>query len=104
MRSSGVPLGVNLFVPSPLPGGRAEFRRYSRTIAPEGQAHDVDLVTAGPVEDDDHFTMSSPAGRTPSTVGYGPGRGLWRPVGERRSFGVWRAADEANSRGAGTAA
>ncbi|MGN9840138.1 nitronate monooxygenase [Nonomuraea sp. H19] len=56
VRSSGVLFGVNLFAPNPLPVDPAEFRRYARTIAPEGQAHGVDLLAVGTVEDDDHWS------------------------------------------------
>lgn len=56
VRAGGVPFGVNLFAPNPLPVDRAEFRRYARTIATEGRAHGVDLRTTAPVEDDDEWS------------------------------------------------
>ncbi|MFB9234917.1 NAD(P)H-dependent flavin oxidoreductase [Plantactinospora siamensis] len=55
VRATGRPFGVNVFAPSPVPVGTAEFRRYARTIAPEGAAYGLDLSAAEPVEDDDHW-------------------------------------------------
>ncbi|TLP66291.1 nitronate monooxygenase [Microbispora triticiradicis] len=56
VRAGEVPFGVNLFAPNPLPVDPAEFRRYARTIAPEGQAYGLDLLAAEAVEDDDHWS------------------------------------------------
>ncbi|MFD5387994.1 NAD(P)H-dependent flavin oxidoreductase [Streptomyces sp. NPDC127074] len=56
VRSSGLSFGVNLFAPGPLPVDPAEFRRYARMISPEARVHGIDLLTAGVVEDDDHWS------------------------------------------------
>jgi nitronate monooxygenase len=54
VRAHGVPFGVNLFAPNPLPVERGAFRRYRALIQPEADRYGLDLG-AGPVEDDDAF-------------------------------------------------
>src|SRR6185312_9344561 len=46
----GVPFGVNLFAPNPLPVDLAEFRSYARVLAPEADRYGITLP-ATPVED-----------------------------------------------------
>ncbi|WP_267882985.1 nitronate monooxygenase [Streptomyces sp. NRRL B-24720] len=55
VRSDGVAFGVNLFAPNPVPVDRDAFHRYVGTIAPDAEAHGVDVRAAGIVEDDDHW-------------------------------------------------
>ncbi|MFG2054411.1 NAD(P)H-dependent flavin oxidoreductase [Micromonospora sp. NPDC048930] len=54
-RVGGLPFGVNVFVPTPVPVGEADFRRYAGRIAAEGAPYGLDLASAAPVEDDDHW-------------------------------------------------
>lgn len=54
-RSGGRPFGVNVFVPTPVPVGETEFRRYAARIAAEGTPYGLDLAVADRIEDDDHF-------------------------------------------------
>jgi nitronate monooxygenase len=56
VRAAGVPFGVNLFVPNPVPAEPGEFRRYARAIQAEADRYGLDLGAAAPVEDDDHWT------------------------------------------------
>jgi nitronate monooxygenase len=46
VRSAGVPFGVNLFAPNPLPVDPDEFRAYAQKIG---------CGTTDPIEDDDHW-------------------------------------------------
>ena len=46
----GVPFGVNLFAPNPLPVDLAEFHSYARLLAPEADRYGITLP-ATPVED-----------------------------------------------------
>jgi NAD(P)H-dependent flavin oxidoreductase YrpB (nitropropane dioxygenase family) len=55
VQAAGVPFGVNLFAPNPVPADPAEFRRYASTIQAEADLYGVDLSGARPVEDDDHW-------------------------------------------------
>ncbi|WP_431968313.1 nitronate monooxygenase [Actinacidiphila sp. bgisy160] len=55
VRPSGMPFGVNLFAPNPVPVDPGAFRRYARAIAPDAGTHGVDTLTAEIVEDDDHW-------------------------------------------------
>ncbi|WP_405765590.1 nitronate monooxygenase [Actinacidiphila glaucinigra] len=55
VRSAGVPFGVNLFAPNPVPVDPDAFRRYARTIAPDAGIHGIDTLAAELVEDDDHW-------------------------------------------------
>lgn len=54
-REAGIPFGVNLFVPNPVPVSAAAYRSYARTIGHEAEHHGVALP-AHPLEDDDHWT------------------------------------------------
>lgn len=56
LRAAGVPYGVNLFVPNPLPVDRAEFARYAAEIAPETARLGVVPEAGEPCEDDDWWT------------------------------------------------
>ena len=53
VRAAGVPFGVNLFAPNPLPVDPDEFRRYAGELAGEAEALGVQLEGAAPREDDD---------------------------------------------------
>jgi NAD(P)H-dependent flavin oxidoreductase YrpB (nitropropane dioxygenase family) len=55
VRSTGVPFGVNVFVPNPLPVDADEFRRYARAIQPEADEYGLTLDGSHPKEDDDHW-------------------------------------------------
>ena len=55
VQEAGVPFGVNLFAPNPVPAVPAEFRRYASAIQAEADIYGVDLSGASPVEDDDHW-------------------------------------------------
>ncbi|GAA1274299.1 nitronate monooxygenase [Sphaerisporangium rubeum] len=55
VRSTGVPFGVNLFVPNPVPVDPEAFHRYAREIAPDAEPYGVDVLGAAIVEDDDHW-------------------------------------------------
>ncbi|MFF7212770.1 nitronate monooxygenase [Streptomyces sp. NPDC008238] len=55
VRSEGVPFGVNLFAPNPVPVDPDAFRRYARAIAPDAGRHGIDALAAEPVEDDDQW-------------------------------------------------
>jgi nitronate monooxygenase len=54
VRATGVPFGVNLFAPNPVPVDAAEFRLYANMIRPDADRHGID-VSGDPVEDDDHW-------------------------------------------------
>ena len=46
VRAAGVPFGVNLFAPNPVPVDPAEFRSYAERLQPEGDRYGVDLAHA----------------------------------------------------------
>jgi NAD(P)H-dependent flavin oxidoreductase YrpB (nitropropane dioxygenase family) len=48
----GVPFGVNLFAPNPVPVDPADYRSYAELLAPEAYRYGIALP-ATPVEDDD---------------------------------------------------
>jgi NAD(P)H-dependent flavin oxidoreductase YrpB (nitropropane dioxygenase family) len=50
----GVPFGVNLFAPNPLPVDPEEFRSYADLLAPEADQYGIALP-ATPVENDDDW-------------------------------------------------
>ncbi|MFL6161988.1 MAG: nitronate monooxygenase [Jatrophihabitantaceae bacterium] len=54
-RQLGVPFGVNVFAPNPLPVDRAEFARYRQQLAGDAARLGVELPAGEPVDDDDHF-------------------------------------------------
>ena len=51
---TGLPFGVNVFAPNPVPVDPAEFRRYANLIAVEAARYGITL-DASPREDDDHW-------------------------------------------------
>jgi nitronate monooxygenase len=53
--AAGVPFGVNLFAPNPVPVDRAEFRAYADLIAGEAARYGIALDSTAPVEDDDRW-------------------------------------------------
>ena len=55
LRSARVPFGINLFAPNPVPVDAAAFRRYAAAISAEGARYGLDLASAEPAEDDDHW-------------------------------------------------
>jgi nitronate monooxygenase len=55
VRAQGVPFGVNLFAPNPVPVDAEAFRRYARSIQAEAGRYGLDLTGGDPVEDDDHW-------------------------------------------------
>ncbi|MGN9778929.1 nitronate monooxygenase [Micromonospora sp. H33] len=55
LRAAGTPCGVNLFVPGPPEIDEAEFRRYARDIAAEGEPYRLDLADVPLTHDDDHW-------------------------------------------------
>jgi NAD(P)H-dependent flavin oxidoreductase YrpB (nitropropane dioxygenase family) len=52
VRAAGVPFGVNLFAPNPVPVDLAAYREYARLLQPEAERYGVTLPEQ-PVEDDD---------------------------------------------------
>jgi NAD(P)H-dependent flavin oxidoreductase YrpB (nitropropane dioxygenase family) len=56
VRAEAVPFGINLFAPNPVPVDPEAFRRYARTIQPEAEPYELDLVDAPIVEDDDRWS------------------------------------------------
>ena len=55
LQAAGVAFGINLFAPNPVPVDPAAFRRYATAISPEGRRYGLDLGSAAPAEDDDHW-------------------------------------------------
>ena len=55
VRATGVPYGVNLFAPNPVPVDPGEFRLYRERLLPLAQRLGVELSTT-PVEDDDDWS------------------------------------------------
>lgn len=53
LRARGVPFGVNLFAPHPVPIGEVPFREYARELQSEADVYGLDLSQAPLVEDDD---------------------------------------------------
>ena len=53
--AAGVPFGVNLFAPNPVPVDPAAFRRYAELLAPEAARYGLRLDGAAPVQDDDRW-------------------------------------------------
>jgi nitronate monooxygenase len=50
---AGVPFGVNLFAPNPVPVSPPEFRDYAAAIQAEADRYGITLDGAAPVQDDD---------------------------------------------------
>jgi NAD(P)H-dependent flavin oxidoreductase YrpB (nitropropane dioxygenase family) len=55
VRTAGVPFGVNMFAPSPVPVTPDVFRRYADLIQDEADVYGIDLSAAQPADDDDHW-------------------------------------------------
>ena len=55
VRGAGVPFGINLFAPNPVPVEPGAYRRYAEAIQPEADRYGLDLPGGDPVEDDDHW-------------------------------------------------
>ncbi|GLY75934.1 oxidoreductase [Actinoallomurus iriomotensis] len=55
VRAEGVPFGVNVFAPNPVPVDAEAYRRYARAIQAEAEPYGLDLTAGEPVEDDDHW-------------------------------------------------
>jgi NAD(P)H-dependent flavin oxidoreductase YrpB (nitropropane dioxygenase family) len=55
VRAAGVPFGVNVFAPNPVPVDVDEFDRYARAIELEADRYGVDVRGAVPREDDDRW-------------------------------------------------
>ncbi|KMS83731.1 MULTISPECIES: nitronate monooxygenase [Streptomyces] len=54
-RAEGVPFGVNLFVPNPVPVSDEAYRRYARSVQAEADRYGLTLPPE-PIEDDDHWS------------------------------------------------
>jgi nitronate monooxygenase len=54
LRSSGLPYGLNIFVPPPPPPDVSALERYRRELQSEADRYDVDLPPLR-LQDDDHF-------------------------------------------------
>lgn len=53
--AAGVPCGVNLFSPNPVPVEPEAFRKYAGLMRAEADRYQVALPDGGPVEDDDRW-------------------------------------------------
>lgn len=53
--AAGVPCGVNLFAPNPVPVDPAAFRQYAQLMRAEADRYQVALPDGEPVEDDDRW-------------------------------------------------
>ncbi|MER6173290.1 nitronate monooxygenase [Streptosporangium sp. NPDC001681] len=56
VRADGVPFGVNLFVPNPVPISAEAYRGYAQAVQPEAEPYGLKLTDGDPVEDDDQWT------------------------------------------------
>lgn len=56
VRTAGVPFGVNLFAPNPVPVSVPAFRDYARAVQLEADRYGVTLAGTDPIEDDDHWS------------------------------------------------
>jgi NAD(P)H-dependent flavin oxidoreductase YrpB (nitropropane dioxygenase family) len=74
VRAAGVPFGVNLFAPNPLPVDPAAYRAYAYALRADADRFGIDLPD-DPVEDDDHWSakidllLADPAPVTSFTFG-----------------------------------
>ncbi|WP_049560816.1 nitronate monooxygenase [Nonomuraea sp. SBT364] len=81
VRARGVPFGVNLFAPNPVPISTRAYRAYAAVVQPEADRYGLELPGAHPVEDDDAWTdkldllLSSPVPWVSFTFGL-PGRAV----------------------------
>lgn len=55
VRSDGVPFGVNLFAPNPVPVDPDAYEGYRRRIQQEADLYEIDLGSVPIKEDDDHW-------------------------------------------------
>jgi len=55
VRRDGVPFGVNLFAPNPVPVSPEAFRRYAQAVNDEARVYGIDVRDAPIVEDDDRW-------------------------------------------------
>ncbi len=71
VRAAGVPFGVNLFAPNPLPVDGEAFGRYAEELRPEAEAVGAP-VDAAPREDDDwwHEKVAALLADTPPLVSF----------------------------------
>jgi nitronate monooxygenase len=53
VRAAGVPFGVNLFAPNPLPVDVLSYRHYAAVLKPEADRYGLELPSESPLEDDD---------------------------------------------------
>lgn len=53
VRATGVPFGVNLFAPNPVPIDPEAYRAYARLLQPEADAYGISLDATALREDDD---------------------------------------------------
>lgn len=74
VRATGVPFGVNLFAPNPLPVDPDAYRAYAYALRADADRYGIDLPD-DPVEDDDHWAakidllLADPAPVTSFTFG-----------------------------------
>jgi nitronate monooxygenase len=55
VRTEGVPFGVNVFAPNPVPVPVVAYRRYAAALRPEADRYGLALAGETPLEDDDHW-------------------------------------------------
>ncbi|WP_062213603.1 nitronate monooxygenase family protein [Streptomyces sp. NBRC 109706] len=55
VRAAGLPFGVNLFAPNPVPVSAADHLAYAELLRPEAERHGLSLPAAPVNEDDDHW-------------------------------------------------
>ncbi|MBQ0887103.1 nitronate monooxygenase [Streptomyces sp. RM72] len=55
VRAEGVPFGVNLFAPNPVPVPVDAYARYARAVQAEADRYGLSLSAIGPTEDDDDW-------------------------------------------------
>lgn len=55
VRAMGIPFGVNLFAPNPVPVDDAAYGAYARALQPEADRYGLDLTAIPRTEDDDHW-------------------------------------------------
>ena len=72
LREEGVPFGVNLFAPNPVPVTADAYRRYAAALRPEADRLAVALPDGEPIEDDDHWhdKIDLLAGSPPPVVSF----------------------------------
>ncbi|MEV7991324.1 nitronate monooxygenase [Streptomyces sp. NPDC086077] len=55
VRAEGVPFGVNVFAPNPVPVSADAYSRYARTVQAEADRYGLGLSDSAPREDDDEW-------------------------------------------------